>query len=297
MRKMRKPPKNVCNYPQTIIANSRLSSLKMEGYVMIEGSSYYVCMCGDLEHKEQISLDGTFDNYDPHDSIYKIREVYVGNTIYGDNFVTRALTLILQDMQVEMRFQPDKEPDLHPEMDLSKYDTTLSLQKMAKEFGVYQPDGDRQELANYVVWALWQQRFQAFYNYMERENCLLAEEVDTYRYGKMAYKNTDAGVSIHYAIGFKTELHYEEVSSIEYWRLIAIGVSSIVEGSDAEVPTVWHPTLFFDPKEWEEAIANVNDEACRLWEEEPANQPLTDEHVATIGSMFGFLPTTNRGDQ
>ena len=60
-------------------------------------------------------------------------------------------------------------------------------------------------------------------------------------------------------------------------------VGSIVEGSDAEVPpeTVFLPC---SPEDIDRAIAGVNDEACRLWDEANETEIVEDENESEVGS-------------
>lgn len=110
-------------------------------------------------------------------------------------------------------------------------------------------------------------------------------EADTMgRLQRNCYKYTDAGIAISFRLHDGCDSPYvycgdKRAYEIESpWNAIAaIGVSSIVEGSDAEVPLTW--IELGDEKyaceggedialaDFESLCDRVNDEACELWDE------------------------------
>lgn len=89
------------------------------------------------------------------------------------------------------------------------------------------------------------------------------------------YKYTDAGVSLAARLDNGACLWNgnEAQRSLHLLpRVRALGISSIVEGSDAEVPLVW---LELDTcadaadaiARFDKIVEEVDDEACRLWDE------------------------------
>ena len=86
------------------------------------------------------------------------------------------------------------------------------------------------------------------------------------------YKYTDAGVSLAARLDDGTCLwngSEAQRSLVLLSRVRALGVSSIVEGSDAEVPVRWLELEgHTDPgKAFDAIVEEVDAEACRLWDE------------------------------
>jgi hypothetical protein len=92
------------------------------------------------------------------------------------------------------------------------------------------------------------------------------------------YKDTDAGISLGYQLDDGTciwngDARLEDPTLIS--RVHRIGFSSIVEGSDAEVPLTWLDLLdenLDSPQKAVEAfqhqVDETNDFACELWRQE-----------------------------
>lgn len=97
--------------------------------------------------------------------------------------------------------------------------------------------------------------------------------------GRSLYKYTDCGPSLGFLVpGFKDRgfIHYEDkearLENQPWWSdCIGVQVSSIVEGSDAEVMPVTL-TWPFTEEQFDNVVKDVNSEACRLWDE--ANGPV-----------------------
>jgi hypothetical protein len=102
------------------------------------------------------------------------------------------------------------------------------------------------------------------------------------------YRGSEAGISVSFELHdgsfvYSGDPRANEIKDPENW-VRAIGVSSIVEGSDAEVPLTWidlADAKYDEENGAERALADfdqlcdeVNDEACLLWEEShPDGEP------------------------
>jgi hypothetical protein len=96
-----------------------------------------------------------------------------------------------------------------------------------------------------------------------------------------AYKYTDAGVSVSFELDDGTFLWSGDVRAYDpsmIDRVVKIGVSSIIEGSDTEVPLEWLDLAdhsFLDEggdvlarEAYERLLSWTNDEACAIAREE-----------------------------
>jgi hypothetical protein len=95
---------------------------------------------------------------------------------------------------------------------------------------------------------------------------------------RRVYKDTDAGISVGYQLDDGTyvwngDRRLEDPKLVN--RVQAIGFSSIVEGSDAEVGLTWLNLLDENLDSAEKAVEafqhrvdETNDAACELWEQE-----------------------------
>ncbi len=102
------------------------------------------------------------------------------------------------------------------------------------------------------------------------------------------YKYTDAGVSLAARLdngAFLWNGSDGQRSGVLLARVVALGISSIVEGSDAEVPLSW---LELDTctdaadaiARFDKIVEQVDDEACRLWDEaHAADEEEGSEHA------------------
>ena len=133
-------------------------------------------------------------------------------------------------------------------------------------------------------------------------NAIMAECDATTLYGlqRAAYKYTDCGVSVGFRL-FNGSYIWNGDDHADDPKLVAhvqdICISSIVEGSDAEVPPVWlnllgiadnsdricekHPDKSVGQlavRRWYDVLKDVNDEACSMWHE--ANDESDDEEAA-----------------
>lgn len=120
-----------------------------------------------------------------------------------------------------------------------------------------------------------------------------AHDADTMgRLQRNIYKYTDAGICISFRLHDGCDSPYvwsgdkRAYEIKEPWNSIAaIGVSSIVEGSDAEVPLMWielDNEKYGDENgaeliclDFDALCSEVNDEACALWRE--ANDDSEDD--------------------
>lgn len=86
------------------------------------------------------------------------------------------------------------------------------------------------------------------------------------------YKYTACGPWLSVVLHDGTTRHCDKLEGIENGAVRKLLVGSIVEGSDAEVgPTTIDLLTYEDPadavKAFNDAVEEVNDEACSLWEE------------------------------
>jgi hypothetical protein len=94
---------------------------------------------------------------------------------------------------------------------------------------------------------------------------------------RSTYKYTDAGVSLAVRLHDGSVRYCDNLHGIDNGNVRALGVSSIVEGSDAEVPMRWLDLMA--PESAEDAVTlfnalveDVNAEACALWDEANADE-------------------------
>jgi hypothetical protein len=133
-------------------------------------------------------------------------------------------------------------------------------------------------------------------------NAIMAEHDATTLYGlqRAAYKYTDCGPSVGFKLFDGSYLwNGDNRANDPSWvaHVQDICISSIVEGSDAEVPPVWlnllgiadnsdricekHPDKSVGQlavRRWYDVLKDVNDEACSMWHE--ANDESDDEEAA-----------------
>ena len=92
---------------------------------------------------------------------------------------------------------------------------------------------------------------------------------------RSSYKYTSAGIAVHFGLSDGTFLWNgdqgaRDESSVK--KVVKIGFSSIIEGSDAEVPTQWldlsqMPTTEKAVEEFNRLESYVNEWACELYDE------------------------------
>jgi hypothetical protein len=101
-----------------------------------------------------------------------------------------------------------------------------------------------------------------------------------YQLGRTLYKYIDCGPATQFELHDGSKVYYqsEAANAPEPWTMIRrLAVSSIVEGSDAEVEPIWIDLAdekYMDEggaglavKDFNQNVADVNDEATALWHE------------------------------
>jgi hypothetical protein len=133
---------------------------------------------------------------------------------------------------------------------------------------------------------------------------LAAHDADTLaRLQRKAYKYTEAGVSVGFQFDDGTYLWNGDKRAHELGienRVRRIGVSSIIEGSDAQIPVEWLDLLdivnaeeedieAMACKRYDELVEQIDAAACALWDE-------VQEHDECEHGVVGKCPTCMRDD-